>query len=190
MSFEDKLKQKLEQLGGQVSSNNSIVDAVMRQIEEGAVEPPGSHRIRNLVMKNLLTKYVAAAVVIVAIIVGVSVFSVSPDGANIAWAEMIEAMKAQQWIHAVFEYEVKDRGRTSEMWISVDPMVMAMKVEGNEISHYDSAKKICHKYNYVENTVTIDSMSGKLPVGFDRLSPVDFVEMMIKDMVAFQLPRP
>ncbi len=159
MSFEDKLKQKLEQLGSQVSSNHSIADAVMRQIEEGAAKPLRSHRIRNFVMKNLLTKYAAAAVVIIGIIIGANVFNVSPDGATIAWADVVKAVNEVRCVQFIIEGNIDGQKRTGDLWIDFDKKIlltMTIKDGAIEAQRVDGINMLLERY---------DSKTGEVHTG-------------------------
>ncbi len=46
--------------------------------------------IRRIIMKSRITKYAAAAVIIIAILIGVHYLGGSIDGASVAWAEVVE----------------------------------------------------------------------------------------------------
>ncbi|MCF7958377.1 MAG: hypothetical protein K9M57_08015, partial [Phycisphaerae bacterium] len=181
MNFEDKLKQKLEQLGSQVSSNHSIADAVMRQIEQGAAEPPRSHRIRNFVMKNLLTKYAAAAVVIIGIIIGASVFNVSPDGATIAWADVVKAVNQVRCVRFITEAKTNGQKVTGDIWIDFDKKTIIIKGVMNgvvNISRADGVNMVMEQYDPVTgdvHTMALPEQAAKM-----LLPQKDFLTFLLK----------
>jgi len=134
------------------------------------------------IMKSNYSKLAAAAIIVVTLIIGNTFFNIQPDGATVAWADMIETMKAQQWIHGVVDYETKERDGTSQMWVSTNPMVMVMKDEGQEIFHFDYEKKVQQQYSYKENVVMINSMEGMQLGNLDVQSPIEFMDKMIQGM--------
>jgi len=134
------------------------------------------------IMKSNYSKLTAAAIIVVTLIIGNTFFNIQPDGATVAWADLIETMKAQQWIHAVANYETKERDGTSQMWVSTNPMVMVMKDEGQEIFYFNYEKKVQQQYSYKENAVMINSMEGMQLGKLDVQSPIAFMDKMIQGM--------
>ncbi len=60
------------------------------------------------IMKNRITKLAAAAVVIIAVMLGINYFGGSPDGASVAWADVLENIEAARTLTYIFEIEKDD----------------------------------------------------------------------------------
>ncbi|UCG58886.1 MAG: hypothetical protein JSU70_05105 [Phycisphaerales bacterium] len=61
--------------------------------------------IWRIAMKSRITKIAVAAVIAIAVLLGVHYFGVSPDGAGVAWADVLENMEAAQTVTFTFESE-------------------------------------------------------------------------------------
>lgn len=57
------------------------------------------------IMASRTTKITVAAVIVVAVLLGVHYLGVSPDGASVAWADVLENMEAAQTVTFTFEWE-------------------------------------------------------------------------------------
>lgn len=53
---------------------------------------PMRPRIWRIIMKNQITKYAAAAVIVFAALIAITHFGISIDGANVAWAQIVEQL--------------------------------------------------------------------------------------------------
>jgi len=60
------------------------------------------------IMKNRITKLAAAAVIIIAVMLGINYFGGSPDGASLAWADVLENIEAARTLTYIFEIEKGD----------------------------------------------------------------------------------
>jgi hypothetical protein len=134
------------------------------------------------IMKSNYSKLAAAAMIVVTLIIGNTFFNIQPDGATVAWADMIETMKAQQWIHGVVDYETKERNGTFQMWVSLNPLVMILDKDGQEMTYFDLDRKVLQQYSHSDNVVTINSMEGMQLEELDVQSPVELMEKIIQDM--------
>jgi len=61
--------------------------------------------VGDTIMKSKITKLAAAAVIIIAVLLGVHYLGVSPDGTSVAWADVLENMEAAQTVTFTFEWE-------------------------------------------------------------------------------------
>jgi len=60
------------------------------------------------IMKNRMTKLAAAAVIIIAVMLGINYIGGSPDGASVAWADVLEKIEAARTLTYIFEIEKGD----------------------------------------------------------------------------------
>jgi len=94
MTAREPIEEKLENLGRAIGSDDSLLENVMSRIDAEAAE---SHRIQNLKNKlilrrfimNRFTKLTAAAVIIIAVIVGLSHLGGSIDGSSVVFGEVL-----------------------------------------------------------------------------------------------------
>jgi len=54
-------------------------------------------------MKSPMTKLAAAAVIIIAVLIGIQHFDGSIDGTSVAWADVQKAFLAQSWVHLKYD---------------------------------------------------------------------------------------
>ncbi len=105
MTAKEPIEEKLENLGRAIGSDDSLLENVMSRIDTEAAE---SHKIQNLKNKlilrrfimNRFTKLTAAAVIIIAVILGLNIIG-GPDMASVALADV--AKKIEQIKTCVFE---------------------------------------------------------------------------------------
>ena len=64
-------------------------ERVLRNVSQ-ALEKPNRPNIWRIIMKNRITKLTAAAVIIIAVIIGINQFGGTVDIATVAWAEVVE----------------------------------------------------------------------------------------------------
>jgi hypothetical protein len=57
------------------------------------------------IMKNRITKLAAAAVIIIAVMLGINYLGGSPDGASVAWADVLEKIENARTVMYIYEIE-------------------------------------------------------------------------------------
>ena len=60
------------------------------------------------IMRNRITKIAAAAVIIIAVMLGINYMGGSPDGASVAWGDVLENIEAARTVMYIFEIESGD----------------------------------------------------------------------------------
>ena len=60
------------------------------------------------IMKNRITKFAAAAVIIIAVMLGINYIGGSPDGASVAWADVLEKIETARTVMYIYEFEKGD----------------------------------------------------------------------------------
>jgi len=117
-----------------------------------AAQKPNIWRIN---MKSRITKFAAAAVIIVGVIIGINQFGGSIDIATVALAEMNEAMKKMPWMHLIFnqEHQSGDNNMTDQ-WYSFQSQIFAARYPNGKVAYADG---ISHKlYNYNPDTQIVN----------------------------------
>jgi hypothetical protein len=126
-------------------------------------------------MKSPITKLAAAAVIIVAAIIGMNQFGGSIDGATMAFAQITENMKKMPWMHVI----VEGAGEKLEVWFSFERRVMVSKRVPGEIRYHDGLKQTARIYDPDANTITISYTAADAFAGLGH-SPLDFAKSILK----------
>lgn len=126
-------------------------------------------------MKSKITKLAAAAMIIVAIIIGVNQFGGSIDLATIAFADISEAMKNVPWMHSVSRGFDETRKGVVELWIGFEEKINAAKEHDGTAIFWNVNENRKYKYNPQNNNITIDYADN---VPFLTSSPILFLESM------------
>ncbi|MGB2862526.1 MAG: hypothetical protein WBC05_04300 [Sedimentisphaerales bacterium] len=66
------------------------------------------HNIWRMIMKSRIMKLAAAAVIIIGVMFGINYFGGSPDGASVAWADVLEKIEAARTVMYIYEFEKGD----------------------------------------------------------------------------------
>jgi outer membrane lipoprotein-sorting protein len=66
-----------------------------------------------MIMKNRITKFAAAVVIIIGAMFGINYFGGSPDGASVAWADVLENVEAARTVMYIYEFE---KGNVKEVF--------------------------------------------------------------------------
>jgi hypothetical protein len=128
--------------------------------------------IWRVIMKSRITKLAAAAVIIVAVLIGVNQFGGSVDGASRVFGSMLEEMRGVPWVHAIME---ADRGEGHvESWVSFDPSVMVLKQLDGTVRYVNFGQGVQHVYSPEKNRITISTV----PDTFSQMGPKTAFEMM------------
>jgi len=88
-------------------TDNAVLGDVIGAFEKSKNKKTSAteQNIWRIIMKNRITKIAAAAGIIIAVLFGTYYFGVSPDGASVAWADVLENMDAAQTVTFTFESE-------------------------------------------------------------------------------------
>lgn len=116
-------------------------------------------------MKSPITKLAAAAVIIIAVLIGIHQFGSSIDGASVAWADVQQAFLAQLWVHV--EY---DNGR--ERWHNLQEGKTYFKNEDGTCWVNDPISNISHRYLPGEDHIIkiVRTIDSKVPPWQSRTS--------------------
>jgi len=68
--------------------------------------------IKDTIMKSRITKLIAAAIIIIAVLIGINRFVGSLDGASVAWAEVVQRIENVNYVH-FYDIETKKDGFTA-----------------------------------------------------------------------------
>jgi outer membrane lipoprotein-sorting protein len=97
-----------------LSTNKERHEAIFEEIQRAQCKSkttaPASYRLnlRSNIMKSSIIKSAAAAVIIIAAMLGINYISGSPDGASVAWADVLKNIEAARTLTYIFEIEKGD----------------------------------------------------------------------------------
>ncbi|MCX5644330.1 MAG: hypothetical protein NTZ17_06555 [Phycisphaerae bacterium] len=155
--------------------------------DSGASAPGLARRI----MIARLSKLVVAAMILVAVLIGVSRFTGSFDGTTAAYAKVTEAVRNVPWMHIRYTgYDLDKQGNKvhaegeldSEIWYSFNAQIVIQRFFfSGSIIYYDYAKQQVHTYNPHSKRIVLSALSdNRLPVQAD--SPWSWVQRNIRAM--------
>lgn len=189
MTAKENIEEKLQNLGSSIGSDDKLIENVMSRIE---AEPDfgnsttKTQNIWRIIMKSPLTKFAAAAIIIIAIITGVNHFGGSISLTTIAFADMAEAMKTEPWVYIKINVLSTDAIRLagpSEGWISFKSKINAGKMMDSRVTFENFNEHKSYNYDPNNRTITVDYMyENDFPEDFS--SPVSIVEGMNRQLEA------
>ena len=135
--------------------------------------------IGDTIMKNRITKLAAAAVIIIAVVIGVNQFEGSIDMTTIAFADISEAMKNVPWMHTVTRGFERGTEVTAETWFSFEPKIFIGKTPDGPVVFTDYKNHSDYRYDPASNTITISYLSDDKPA-IDLSSPWSAMEKMVE----------
>jgi hypothetical protein len=129
------------------------------------------------IMNNRITKFAAAAVIIIAVLIGINQFGGSVDMATIAFADITEAMKKVPWMRVSgrgFVVEAKTE-EIVELWTGYEGKISAAKKANGKASFVNYNEHKRYEYDPQNNSITIHySYEDDLPLNVS--SPFSLLE--------------
>jgi hypothetical protein len=156
---------------------SNILQAFKKTNSQGsAVSQPNIWRI---IMKSPISKLAVAAVVIIAVMIGISHFSGSLDGAAVAYGEMINAIEEMPWMHT-YGYIRGEEDVKHESWWGFSRRIQANintrfgtrhcrfhDYNTGELYSYDSGSGTIYIYPYIKG-FAVDAPGAQSPVYYFR----------------------
>jgi hypothetical protein len=136
--------------------------------------------VGRIIMKSKITKFAAAAVIIMAVLIGVNWFGGSVDMATIAFAEISEAMKKVPWMHQVPTGFEGDAPGTSEQWLGFEQEICTSRLRDGKITFINMKEHKSYNYDPRDQTITINYVEDNDKFSLDMSSPASMLESMYK----------
>lgn len=154
-----------------IDTNAKTDEVVLVEVVEAFEKSKGKktsateQNIWRIIMKSKITKIAAAAMIMVAVFVGIHYLGGSIDGASAAFAveDVIAAMQKTEWMHITYEFselncdpndEVWIRNNFKEHWTSVNPRREISISRDGSISFHEQGVG-CSTYDPETNTISI-----------------------------------
>jgi len=133
-----------------------------------------------IIMTSKMTKLATAAVIIIAVLIGVNRFGGSIDGATIAFAQITEATKHVDWMHLKGVGLPSGPSGPDELWVGFkDRMTFGKWYNTGKVAFLDVRNHKMYEYIPETQTITIDYASeDKFPEHIN--TPIAIFENMFK----------
>jgi len=116
MTADNEIEKSLQDLGAELASDDSIAETVMARLNNAKIEKLNKPLfIRRIIMKNRITKFAAAAVIVIGILLGLE-FIGGPSTATVAWADVVEQVEQSYkecYAELLLAMEAKDVDKVS-----------------------------------------------------------------------------
>jgi len=136
-----------------------VLDDTIKAFEKSKNKKSATYQpnIRRIIMKRSITKLAAAAVIIIAVIIGINQFSGSIDGVSVAFGQIKQAVEKVPWVHSVN----KNSNLSDEGWLSFIQQIEINKKANGKITYEDYGNKIKYVYSPEIETITLSDISQK-----------------------------
>ncbi|MBN2316384.1 MAG: hypothetical protein JXM79_20825, partial [Sedimentisphaerales bacterium] len=137
------------------------VKMLTSRADRKASASPGPLTTRRMIMNSPITKIAAAAVVLLAVLIGIGHFGNSNSG--VVWAEVAEHFESVPFFHLTMYmgYDTSGENKKIEIWKSEDSRVRAQ--EGDTVIFADLTKKENNILIYDRSTKTLVDNAGDAP---------------------------
>ena len=162
--------------------NKAVLNDLLNHLDKtqtirSAIHQPNIWRI---IMNSKITKLAAAAVIIIAVLIGINQFTGSIDGAAIAFAEITEAVKKVEWMHVFIIDEKNPVSVPGETWVSFGSHIIVKIREDGGITFEAYSENKQYVYVPDTKTITISHMTGK-PFLLGAAAPFELFEKLLQD---------
>jgi hypothetical protein len=138
------------------------------------------------IMKNRITKYASAAIVIIASIIILHQLGTPIDGANTAFAKALRNADNMPWVHMVSKAKIiKEDSQLasgisdSEKWFNISSQI-TINIYGKVIHYSDFKNKINYTYRPNENKLLISAISTTWEESIKYNSNSDFLSTLLQ----------
>ncbi|NQT03533.1 MAG: hypothetical protein HQ580_16010 [Planctomycetes bacterium] len=196
MTTEKNIENKLEELAQAIAPDETLIENVMSRIDTKSTASPSAVTIQNIwrtIMKSPITKFAAATVIVIAVLIGIHPFNGSLNGTTAAYAKVKEKIKNVPWIHISYTGYILDEignkkseeGQLdTEIWYSFKSQIVIQKYPSGLIEYCDYANQEVRTYNPTSKRIVITALSSKkFPVEAD--TPWSWLERNIQRMMPF-----
>jgi len=126
-----------------------------------------------------MTKLAAAAVILVAVLIGIKQLGGSVDIVTPAFAQMSEKMKQMPWLHVVSNWK-RPGGKNAEFWYSFDRGIEAQKYENGILMFDNYETQLRYSYTPETNEVIISPIHENHLFAAGAGAPWEFLEKVVE----------
>ncbi len=188
MRSADDIKNSIRNLSATANAetHQRILDDLLNVMEKSKKQSSAHQPTRRIIMKSKITKLATAAVIVIAVLIGINQFGGSIDGSSVAWADIQKALGEVNWMHLVHisnESQEKDyviRGETSQVtWIAFKSKIAVVEHSSGKIIYYCHNEGTQYVYNPGDGIITKSVISDEtLP--FDSAGPIELFRQLLE----------
>ncbi|MHC4648125.1 MAG: hypothetical protein ACYTBJ_21910, partial [Planctomycetota bacterium] len=116
-----------------------------------------------IVMESRITRLAAAAVIIIAVFIGMNQFGDSIDGATVLYAQVRETIEKKPWICAKQTITEGKKVSGGEEWFSLESKIIVEIVDDGRIKYSDFNHNRRYEYQPTSGTITISPIKEPPP---------------------------
>ena len=132
-------------------ADQRILTAAQAALEQNATQASTQAMpLWKIIREARPSKLAIAAIIAITMILGVVLFEVSPDGASVAWAEMIKEMKQQPWIFQYF-----DNGSNISQWWLCPKEKISIHDYNGDVTFENNQTGMTQHYDKQTNTIEL-----------------------------------
>jgi len=190
----DKLIKKLHlsasaELDERVHSEISKVVAESKKTKSAELEP----KIWRIIMKSRITKLAAAAVIIIAVLIGLNYFGVSIDGTSVAWGALVEKIESVESVVYHSTANVKMQGLPQGQTPKTTGIAYYSSEHGSRVESYIDDKLSFTMYLNPKENICVSVMAdqkkfikvtGKSPDELRQIADKDDPRVMVRHMMS------
>ena len=154
MKPEDKIEKLIGKLQDRTSTelDERTLKDVFSVLEKSTKTQPALKQpnIWRIIKRRPIAKFAAVAVIIIAILIGISQFGDSVDLTTVAWGQIQETMKELPYIHIITKTYSKGNESISQSWINFNEKKVFSIYPGDHLWCWDHNKE--REYFYSPNT--------------------------------------
>jgi hypothetical protein len=165
----------------------------LQTAEQQTSRSAGIFKIGRPILKSRVSQIAAAAVVIIAVLIGVNLFNVSIDSTDAAYAKVTEAVRNVPWMYISYtgyildgmgNIKSKEGQLDTEIWYSFMSQILIQRYSDGLITYADYYNQQLHTYNPVSKRIIVAALSrNKLPL--EANTPWSWLERNIERMIPF-----
>jgi formylglycine-generating enzyme required for sulfatase activity len=162
--------------------DKKILNKANSVLPRQAIQP--DRQIWSMIMHSKLTKPLAAAIIIIAGFLSLTLLdnTVSPA---YAIEKTLHAIQKTNWVHVTVEFNGFGDTNSEESWIGFKDSIEIDKKNNGNIRFANGTNDTLYQYNAEQNTVTISSMSDQYTMPRRTplpASPVELLEQLISNI--------
>jgi hypothetical protein len=181
MKKEDrKIEQTIRQFEVDINMNRDMeILEELRQVQ--AESKQLKSKIATItIMGNRAFKVAAAAIIIIAVLIGINYIGISVDGATPAFAQVTAAVKKMVCMQMTSDVLWKGKMTKENDWYSFESQT-EIHTSINHIDLYDFRMHQKQNYNIDKNTITVSRLDGEFPIDAPGAkSPADMLSQWYK----------
>ncbi|MHC4645212.1 MAG: hypothetical protein ACYTBJ_06905 [Planctomycetota bacterium] len=170
--------------------NSVVLKGLLEELDKsyGMDSAAAQPDLRRKIMKSRITKLAAAAIIIMAILVGINQFGGSIDGASVLYAQVRESIEKKPWICAKQTVLEGDKTFGGEEWFSIESKIIVEIVDDGRIKYSDFKHKRRYEYQPMSGTITISPIK-EAALFFEAKTVLGLLEKLIETQKGAVLSR-